>query len=135
VISASTHADLWVIPHESALFSIPYKLTSLWSHPISGHCEGVCTPDTMVCALVRGSTRDGRRRRHGQKPLICMYFHGVFLGSQHAIWSKQHNRKVSRYCWSTYFKVLGVLFLREAFSTFLPSMKGMSDTQILALVG
>jgi len=28
---------------------------------ISGHCEGVCTPDTMVCPLVRSSTRDSRR--------------------------------------------------------------------------
>ena len=25
-----------------------------------------------------------------------MHFHGVFLGSQHEIWSKQHNGKVSR---------------------------------------
>jgi len=25
-----------------------------------------------------------------QKPLIFMRFHGVFLGSQHEIWSKQH---------------------------------------------
>jgi hypothetical protein len=61
-----------------------------------GHCEDVCTPDTMVCALVRGSTRDVRRGWYGQKPLICMHFHGVFLGSQHESWSKQHNGKVSR---------------------------------------
>jgi hypothetical protein len=27
--------------------------------------------------------------------LIFMHFHGVFLGSQHEIWSKQHNGKVS----------------------------------------
>src|SRR5216683_3510170 len=63
--------------------------------PLSGHGEGVCTPDTMVCALVRGSTRDNRRRWRGQKPLIFMRFHGVFLGSQHEIWPKQHNGKVS----------------------------------------
>src|SRR5438874_12608715 len=49
----------------------------------------------MVCALVRGSTRDNRRRWRGQKPLIFMRFHGVFLGSQHEIWPKQHNGKVS----------------------------------------
>jgi hypothetical protein len=30
-----------------------------------------------------------------QKPLICMHFHGVLLGRQHEIWSKQHNGKVS----------------------------------------
>jgi len=50
----------------------------------------------MVCALVRASTRDGRRRWHGQKPLIFMRFHGVFLGNQHAIWSKPHNGKVRK---------------------------------------
>jgi hypothetical protein len=33
-----------------------------------------------------------------QKPLIFMHFHGVFLGSQHKIWSKQHNGKVSEFC-------------------------------------
>src|SRR2546421_2847859 len=50
----------------------------------------------MVCALVRGSTRDNRRRWRGQKPLIFMRFHGVFLGSQHEIWSKQYNGKVRK---------------------------------------
>ena len=63
---------------------------------ISGHCEGVCTLDSRVCALVRASTRDSRRRWHGQKPLIFMRFHGLSLGCQHEIWSKQHNGKVSR---------------------------------------
>ena len=28
------------------------------------------------------------------KPLIFMQFHGVSLGDQHEIWSKQHNAKV-----------------------------------------
>jgi len=28
------------------------------------------------------------------KPLIFMHFHGVSLGDQHEIWSKQHNGKV-----------------------------------------
>ena len=32
----------------------------------------------------------------GSKPLIFMRFHGVFLGSQHEMWSKQHNGKVSK---------------------------------------
>src|SRR4029453_16454626 len=30
-----------------------------------------------------------------RKPLIFMHFHEVFLGSQHEVWSKQHNGKVS----------------------------------------
>ena len=42
------------------------------------------------------STRDIRERQQAQKPLIFMRFHGVFLGSQHEIRSKQHNGKVSR---------------------------------------
>ena len=32
----------------------------------------------------------------GSKPLIFMRFHGVSFGSQHEIWSKQHNGKVRR---------------------------------------
>jgi len=35
-----------------------------------------------------------------RKPLIFMHFHGVFLGSLHEIWSKQHNGKV-RFDWHT----------------------------------
>src|SRR3954469_6727563 len=65
------------------------------SCPMSGHCKGVCIPDTMVCALVRGFPREVRRGWQSQKPLIFMHFHEVFLGSQHEIWSKQHNGKVS----------------------------------------
>jgi hypothetical protein len=45
----------------------------------------------MVC----GSTRDIRRGEQGQKLLIFMHFHGVPLGNQHAMWSKQHNGKVT----------------------------------------
>jgi hypothetical protein len=52
---------------------------------MSGHYEGVCTSGTLGCALVRGSARDIRRGYGGQKPLIFMRFHGVFLGHQHAI--------------------------------------------------
>ena len=62
---------------------------------MSGHCEGVCAPDTMVCALVHGSIREVRRGWQSQKSLIFMHFHGVLLGSQHEIWSKQHNGKVN----------------------------------------
>src|SRR4029450_3533295 len=61
---------------------------------MSGHCEDVCTPDTMVCALVHGSIREVRRGWQSPKSLIFMHFHGVFLGSQHEIWSKQHNGKL-----------------------------------------
>jgi hypothetical protein len=32
----------------------------------------------------------------GSKDIDFYAFHGVFLRSQHEIWSKQHNRKVSR---------------------------------------
>jgi hypothetical protein len=67
------------------------------SCPMSGHCKGVCIPDTMVCALVRGFPREVRRGWQSQKPLIFMHFHEVFLGSQHEIWSKQHNGKVRAY--------------------------------------
>ena len=62
---------------------------------MSGHCKGVCPSGTMVCPLVRGSTRDIGCRKQVRKPLIFMRFHGVFLGRQHEIWSKQHNGKVS----------------------------------------
>src|SRR5678815_5879257 len=41
-------------------------------------------------------TWDNRRRWRGQKPLIFMRFHEVFHGSQHEIWPKQHNGKVSQ---------------------------------------
>jgi choline dehydrogenase-like flavoprotein len=61
---------------------------------MSGHCEGVCTSGTMGSALVRSSSRDSRKVKKAQKPLIFMRFHGVFLGRQHEIWSKQHNGKV-----------------------------------------
>ena|GEM_PF-3395090 len=53
-----------------------------------GHCEGIRTSDTMECALIRGSPRDIKWGDWLQKPLIFMYFHRVFLGNQHEIWSK-----------------------------------------------
>src|SRR6266436_5077658 len=31
-------------------------------YPMSGHCKGVCTSSTRVCALVRASTKDIRER-------------------------------------------------------------------------
>jgi hypothetical protein len=34
-----------------------------------------------------------------------MRFHGVFLGSQHEVWSKQHNGKVSKNRIKSYEKV------------------------------
>src|SRR4029434_3236550 len=84
-----------MIPCESALFSGVCKPTSLGDRPLSHHCEGAGTPDTMVCALVHGSPRAIRWGEWAQKPLIFMHFHGTFLGSQHEMWSKQHNGKVS----------------------------------------
>jgi hypothetical protein len=65
---------------------------------MSGHGEGVCTTDTMVCALVRGSTQDIKVGEEAHKSLIFMRFHGVFLGNQHEIWPKQHNGKVRSNC-------------------------------------
>ena len=56
-------------------------------------CEGVCTAGIMGRALVRGSPRDIRWGEWVQQPWILMRFHGVFLGNQHEIWSKQHNGK------------------------------------------
>ena len=66
-----------------------------WDRPMAGHGAGVCTPDTMVGALVRGFTQDSRQGEGSPKPWMCRCFHGVLLGNQHAMWSKQHNGKVS----------------------------------------
>jgi hypothetical protein len=38
--------------------------------------------------------KGGQGEIEGSKPLMFMHFHGVSLGHQHAIWSKQHNGKV-----------------------------------------
>src|SRR5215467_13536629 len=83
-----------MVPHESALFSRGCTPTSLWGCPLSGHCEGVCTSGTMGYTWVCGSPRDIRWEEGVPKALICMHFHGVLLGSQHEMWSKQHNGKV-----------------------------------------
>src|SRR4030095_7183502 len=92
-------ADFPRIPHESTLFSRVCKPTPQGDRPLSSHCEGVCTPDPMACALVRGSTGDVSRGWYGQKSLIFMHLHGVCLGSEHEMWSKQHNGKV-RMIWA-----------------------------------
>ncbi len=55
---------------------------------------GVCPSDAMVCTLTCGSIREVRRRWQAQKAWILLRFHGVFLGDQQAMWSKQHNGKV-----------------------------------------
>jgi hypothetical protein len=62
---------------------------------MSGPCKGVCASGAMVCALVHGSPRAIKWGEGVQKPLIFMRFRGVLLGDQHAMWSKQHNGKVS----------------------------------------
>src|SRR3954468_3447802 len=87
-------ADFPMMPHESALFSSVCKPISLGIVPSQVTAKASAPPDTMVGALVRGSPRSIRRGWRGQKPLIFMYFHGVLLGSQHEMWSKQHNGKV-----------------------------------------
>jgi hypothetical protein len=48
----------------------------------------------MGGAVVDGSPRDIRWEECVQNPLIFMHFHGVSLGNQHEMWSKQHNGKV-----------------------------------------
>jgi uncharacterized protein len=61
VISARVGADFPMISCESDLFSVVCKPTSLGDRPLSHHCEGAGTPDTMVCALVHGSQRRAGR--------------------------------------------------------------------------
>jgi hypothetical protein len=56
---------------------------------------GFWTSGVMVCILARGYIREIRRRWQDQKALIFMHFHGLLLGNQHKIWSKQHIGKVS----------------------------------------
>src|SRR5215471_4467065 len=87
------HAGLRMIPHESALFSRGCKLTSLWGRPMLGHCEGVCTPDPMVCPLVCSSTRNIGGIAGPQGIDFYAISRGL-LGNQHEIWSTQHNGKV-----------------------------------------
>jgi hypothetical protein len=49
VISASIHADLRIISHESALFLGVCKPISLWGCTLSGHCAGLCASGAVVC--------------------------------------------------------------------------------------
>ena len=100
MISASIGADLPIIPRESAVFSRVCKATSLRDRPLSRHCEGVCTPDTMVCALVRGSPKDIRGEIEGSKPLIFMHFHGVFLALHQKSFLHRIFRSENRSLWS-----------------------------------
>jgi hypothetical protein len=48
MISASMGADFPMILHESTLFSMVCKPTSLEIVPDQVTAKGVCTPDTMV---------------------------------------------------------------------------------------
>jgi hypothetical protein len=66
----------------------------MWDTPISA-LGGSPTVSHGMCLgswLPRGYQGRGRRL----KALIFMYFHEVFLRSQHEIWSKQLNGKVSQ---------------------------------------
>jgi hypothetical protein len=83
-------------PHKGI---VPYQVTAK-----------VSAPQTPWCVpWFVAPQGDVRRGWYGQKPLIFMHFHGVFLGSQHEIWSKQHNGKVS-----TLFGALTNLTLEDA---------------------
>src|SRR2546421_9781941 len=68
------HADLRMVPHESALFSRSCKSTSLWGRPLSGHCEGVCDSRDPGVSSACGSRKAFERIWHGQKPLILCTF-------------------------------------------------------------
>jgi LPXTG-motif cell wall-anchored protein len=60
--------------------------------------KGMIRCDAPLTAESPLGSHDPREIRWGEwisKPSIFMRFHGVFLGNQHAMWSKQHNGKVS----------------------------------------
>jgi hypothetical protein len=77
------------------LCSQAFARRQLWESSPLRSLRRACTPALRVCALVCGSPRDIRCGEQVRKPLIFMHFHGVPLGYQHAIQSKQHNGKVS----------------------------------------
>src|SRR2546421_12053747 len=87
------HAALRVVPRESALFSSSCKPTSLGIVPYQVTAK-VSAPQTPWCVPWFVAPQGISREIEGPKPLIFMRFHGVFLGSQHEIWSKQYNGKV-----------------------------------------
>src|SRR5215208_380859 len=69
-------------PH---LWELSHRRSLRWRLHLRHH--GVCPGSWLP--------KDSRRRWSGPKLLIFMYFHGVFLGRPHEMWSKQHNGKVS----------------------------------------
>jgi hypothetical protein len=94
VISASIDASFRLVPHESAFFSRTCKPTSLGVVPCQGmrrHLRLRRHGASSTC----GFRKAFGRIWHGLKPLSFMHFHAVLLGNQHAMWSKQHNGKVS----------------------------------------
>jgi hypothetical protein len=50
----------------------------------------------------------------GQKLLIFMHFHKVFLGNQHKMWSKQHNEKSDFFLHAVHFSLGSVARENEA---------------------
>jgi len=79
------HADLRMIPHESALFSRSCKSTLLWGRPLSGHCEGVCASRYHGVSSACGSSKAFGMVWHDPNPLIYMHFHVVLFGNKHEI--------------------------------------------------
>ena len=68
-----------------------------------------------------------KRGWHGRKLLIFMRFHGVFLGNQHEIWSKQHNGNVRIKHWVFLFQITINRVVYALFRAFLASQnKGRS---------
>jgi hypothetical protein len=84
-----------MIPRESALCTIGCEYISLGSFVRHSHCAGFCLSRSHGLSLACVSSKALERIWHGQNLLIFVRFHGMFLGSQHEMWSKQHNGKVS----------------------------------------
>jgi hypothetical protein len=88
------HADFWMMPRESALFSRGCKLSFLGVSHVRSLRRLLRLRYHGLCPACRSRKVFGRMQL-GPKPLILIRFHAVLFGNQHEIWSKQHNGKVS----------------------------------------
>ena len=87
------HADLRMIPHESALFSISCKLTLWGSSPIRSLRRRLHLRRRSLSSAC-GARKAFERIWHDPNSLIFMHFHVVLFGNKHEIWSKLPNGKV-----------------------------------------
>jgi hypothetical protein len=90
-------AAIPMIPRESTLLSGACKHPSLEDRPLARHGEDACTPRSPDGCPGSWLLKGYQGEEEGEKSLIFMHFHEVFLGHQHAMWSKQHNGKVSHH--------------------------------------